>query len=294
MAGTRMEIRPMDGPVGAEITGVDLSQPLDSETFKRIDDTLNDRGVIFFRNQRLTPEQHIRFSERFGEIEIPVNAQYRLPGYPQIYVVSNIIENGRPIGNADAGRVWHHDSSYMKVPSRGSLLYAREVPHDDAGNPLGDTLFASMTAAYDELPADVKRRVDGLVAVHNYTQQYERRRARILAEGGQREAMDDRFRSSVPDVTHPVIRAHPITGRRCIFVNQAFVIGIEGMPDEEALALRDYLVEHSTQPRFVYRHRWRVGDLLMWDNCLTQHLAVADYALPRRRLMHRTTIKGLA
>jgi taurine dioxygenase len=133
-----------------------------------------------------------------------------------------------------------------------------------------------------------------LQAVHNYTMQYERRLAKVKAQGGQREELTPEMRAKVPDVVHPVIRPHPITGRKCVYVNTAFVTTIVGMPQDEGAALRGMLIEHSTAPRFVYRHRWRAGDLLIWDNSATQHLAIADYALPQRRLMYRTTVKGTA
>ena len=286
------EVRLPDAALGAEICGIDLSKDVDDATFREIEKVFHDRSVVWFRDQKLTPEQHVRFSRHFGPVEVPTNRQYSLASCPEIYVVSNVVENGRNIGNADAGRVWHTDSSYMKVPSRCSLLYAVEVPRDEKGGPLGDTLFASMVAAYDSLPEATKRRIAGLSAVHNYTAQYERRLAKLKAQGIQREELTDEMRAKVPDVVHPVVRAHPLTGKKCVYVNVAFVNEIVGLPAEESLKLRDELVEHSTAPPFVYRHRWREGDLLIWDNSATQHLAIADYALPQRRLMYRTTVKG--
>ena len=292
MSEKKFEVRYPDAPLGAEISGIDLAQDIEDATFRAIEEVFHERSVIWFRNQKLTPEQHVRFSRHFGEVEVPTNRQYSLADCPEVYVVSNIVENGRNVGNADAGRVWHTDSSYMKVPSRGSLLYALEVPHDDSGNALGDTCFASMTVAYDELPDDVKKRAEGISGVHNYTQQYERRLAKIKAQGGVREELTGSLKAKVPDVVHPVIRTHPVTGRKCVYVNVAFVIQVLGMDEAEGLKLRDYLIEHCTQPRFVYRHQWRAGDFLMWDNCATQHLAINDYVLPQRRLMYRTTVKG--
>ena len=288
------EVRLANAPLGAEITGIDLANDVDDATFREIEKVFHDRAVICFRGQKLTPEQHLRFSRHFGTVEVPTNKQYSLATCPEIYVVSNIVENGRPIGNADAGRVWHTDSSYMSVPSRCSLLYSIEVPRDEAGRPLGDTLFASMTAAYDTLPEATKARIAGLSGVHNYTAQYEKRLAKMKAQGLQREELTDEMRNKVPDVVHPVVRPHPLTGKKCVYVNVAFVNEIVGLPQEEAMRLRDELVEHSTAPRFVYRHQWREGDLLIWDNSATQHLAIADYALPQRRLMYRTTVKGTA
>jgi taurine dioxygenase len=288
------EVRLADAPLGAEIFGIDLSTDVDDATFREIEKVFHDRSVICFRDQKLTPEQHVRFSRHFGTVEVPTNRQYSLASCPEIYVVSNVVENGQPIGNADAGRVWHTDSSYMTVPSRCSLLYAIEVPRDEEGQPVGDTLFASMTAAYDALPEATKARIAGLSGVHNYTAQYERRLAKMKAQGLRREELTDEMRAKVPDVVHPVVRTHPLTGKKCVYVNVAFVNEIVGLDPEEAVRQRDELVEHSTAPRFVYRHRWREGDLLIWDNSATQHLAIADYALPQRRLMYRTTVKGTA
>ncbi|MCA3070279.1 MAG: TauD/TfdA family dioxygenase [Rhodocyclaceae bacterium] len=290
--GGQFEIRNLDG-VGAEVLGVDLAQPMDDATFVAIERAYDDRGMLLFRNQRLTPAAHVAFSRRFGAVEVPTNRQYALDGMPEVYVVSNIVEGGRNIGNADAGRVWHTDSSYMQVPSRGSLLHAIEVPRDADGQPLGDTLFASMTAAYDALPDCMKRRCEGLEAVHDYTVQYERRLAKVRAAGGQRADLDGGTRAKVVPVVHPVIRRHPRTGRPCIYVNLAMVTAVVGMDEAAGLALRDELVAFATQPRFVYRHRWNEGDLVMWDNTSTQHLAIADYALPQRRLMYRTTVAGM-
>jgi taurine dioxygenase len=290
----RFEVRNAEAPLGAEICGIDLAKGVDDATFRDIEKVFHERSVIWFRDQKLTPDQHVSFSRHFGIVEVPTNRQYSLAERPEIYVVSNIVENGRNIGNADAGRVWHTDSSYMSVPSRCSLLYAIEVPRDGEGRPLGDTLFASMSAAYDSLPEATKTQITGLSAVHNYTAQYEKRLAKLKAQGVQREELTDEMRAKVPDVVHPVVRPHPITGTKCVYVNVAFVTEIVGLPGEEGMRLRDELVDHSTAQRFVYRHRWREGDLLIWDNSATQHLAISDYALPQRRLMYRTTVRGTA
>ena len=287
-----LNVRPTGAALGAEVLGIDLSKKIDDATFKQIVDAWHEHEVVFFRDQKLTPEQHVAFSRRFGELELHVRKDCCRPGYHELFVVSNILENGKPIGSQDAGLFWHSDLCYLDVPSRGSLLYALEVPHDDSGNALGDTCFASMTVAYDELPDDVKKRAEGISGVHTYTQQNERRLAKIKAQGGVREELTGSLKAKVPDVVHPVIRTHPVTGRKCVYVNVAFVIQVLGMDEAEGLKLRDYLIEHCTQPRFVYRHQWRAGDFLMWDNCATQHLAINDYVLPQRRLMYRTTVKG--
>jgi taurine dioxygenase len=171
-----LSVRPTGAALGAEILGVDLAQNLDEATFREIVDLFHRHEVVFFRGQDLTPEQHVAFSRRFGELEIHVRQDCCRPGFPEIFVVSNVIENGKPIGTRDAGLFWHSDLAYMREPSRGSLFYAREVPHDEDGNPLGDTLFASAVAAYDALDAATKRRLEGMKAVHSYVKGYYRDR----------------------------------------------------------------------------------------------------------------------
>jgi len=275
-----MDVRPLSQHVGAEIKGVDLSKPLSDELFRKIDDAYNHHSVLVFRDQTLTPEQQIAFARRFGELEISPRTQFALPGYQEILVLSNIVVDGKPIGNADAGRTWHTDMSYTKTPPRGSLLYAREIPVEN-GRVLGDTIFASAAAAYDALPAELKQKVAGLRAIH-------RAGAKQYAPGSKlAELVKD-----MPDVEHPVIRTHPVTGRKAIYVREGECVGIRGMPDEESLPIIRELGAAVTRPEFSYRHSWRVGDLLMWDNSMTQHLAIGDYELPLRRLMHRVTVNG--
>jgi taurine dioxygenase len=288
----RIAVRRTDGPVGVEIKGVDLSTDLDEAAFNEIEAAYNANAVVVFRGQKLTPEQQVRFSGRFGKLEIHVLKQYLLPGCPEILVISNVTDaNGNLIGLADAGRVcvWHTDMSYLEKPSRGSTLYALEVPEKDGG-PLGDTLFADTAAAYDALPETMKRKLQGLKAIHRMTKGYEIDKKRSEKSVGYTQ---EQLRQN-PDRCHPIVRTHPFTGRKCIYLNKLVVVGIEGMPDAESEPLLDELYAHCIQPQFVYRHNWRVGDLVMWDNCAAQHLATIDYELPLRRLMHRTTLAGTA
>jgi taurine dioxygenase len=216
-----------------------------------------------------------------------VRADRCRPGYPELFVVSNVIENGRPIGSQDAGLFWHSDLCYMAEPSRGSVFYAREVPVGDNGEPLGDTLFASATAAYDALPEATKQRIAGLQAINSYEKGYYRDR-----NSGPRPQLTEEQKRKTPDMPHPIARTHPYTGKKCLFVNEGYTSRIAGMDGPEGEALLNALLEHATQERFIYRHKWRVGDLLIWDNCSTQHLAIPDYQLPKRRLMERATVKG--
>jgi taurine dioxygenase len=178
-----MEVRPLSKHVGAEIRGVDVSKPLTDDIFKKIDDAYNYYSVLVFRDQKLTPEQQIAFSRLFGELEISPRTQFALPGYPEILVLSNIVVDGQPIGNADAGRTWHTDMSYTKTPPRGSLLYAREVPFEN-GRALGDTIFSSAAAAYDALSPEMKKKLTGLRAISRRRQEVcPRQQARRFGEG---------------------------------------------------------------------------------------------------------------
>jgi taurine dioxygenase len=275
-----MQIKPLSRHVGAEISGVDLSSHLSDEMFRKIEDAYENHSVLIFRDQTLTPEQQIAFSRRFGDLEISPRSQFALPGYPEILVLSNILVDGKPIGNADAGRTWHTDMSYTRTPPRGSLLYAREIPVEN-GRALGDTVFSSAAAAYDTLAPDLKKKLAGLRAIH-------RAGAKQYAPGSK---LADLVKD-MPDVEHPVVRTHPATGRKAIYVREGECVGICGMPEQESLPLIKELGELVTRQEFCYRHNWRVGDLLVWDNSMTQHLAISDYQLPLRRLMHRVTVNG--
>lgn len=274
-----------DATLGAEI-GFDLSGPIGEAAFRELETVFHDNIVVFFRGQDLTNERHIDFSRRFGELEIHIVKKYLLAGYPEILLVSNIKNAaGAHIGLADAGFTWHSDVSYRRSPSRCSLLYAKEVPHDATGAALGDTVFANCVAAYQALPEAMKRRLAGLKAIHRYS-------SRRRVENSPRPKLTQAQLDETPDIAHPVVRTHPQTGRKAIYVTAGECIGIEGMPEDEALGLIAELDAHCVRPEFLYRHRWRVGDLVMWDNASAMHLAICDYALPQRRLMHRTTVIG--
>jgi taurine dioxygenase len=262
---------------------VDLAQPLSEEAFSRLEAAFNEHAVLCFRDQRLDEPQLIAFAKRFGEVEKIFLTHYAHPKYPEIMYVSNIKENGRDIGHADAGRVWHTDMSYTARPPRATMLYALEVPVDN-GVTLGDTLFSSAADAHDALPPETQKRISSLRAIH----QVAGRRARTGTGQG-----DQALRHQQPAVVHPVVRTHPYTGRKCLYVSKGECEGIEGMPKDEALALIDELADQIIDQRFRHTHRWRVRDLLMWDNCTVQHLASLDYEWPKhRRLLHRVTVDG--
>ena len=284
------DVRPSAAPIGAEIIGLDLAQPLDDATFAAVSAAFDRHSVIVFRDQRLSPEQHVAFARRFGPLQVNVRSEFNKPGYPEIYVVSNVEVDGKPIGSRDAGRYWHSDLCYLPKPSKASLLYAHEVPTAPDGTVLGDTLFASVWAAYDTLPDDIKARLAGLRAANGYTFMYEKK----VEEFGLRPALSDAERATKypRDAVHPVIRTHPATGKKCLYVCEGYTHRILDLPEDESRALLERLFAHIVKPEHVYRHRWRIGDLLMWDNCAVQHKVTNDYALPQRRRLERCTVEG--
>jgi taurine dioxygenase len=286
--------------LGAEICGLDLARPLDDDTFARLARAFFENEVVFFRNQHLSPGQQVEFTRRFGVLEQHVRREHRLGGHPEILIVSNVLnDQGKAIGAQDAGRFWHSDLSYKQEPSLLSALYALEVPHRD-GVALGDTAFASTTAAYDALPEAMKRRIEGLTNVHSYryyrAKNIEAQKAEQVRGGRavQEHVLTEDQLKTVPDVEAPCVRVHPVTGRKGLFINEAHTSHISGLPREEAEALLAELCAHIVQPEFQYVHRWQPGDLLIWDNASVQHKATFDYDLPLRRLMHRTTVRGPA
>jgi len=284
--------------LGAEIRGVDLSKPLADDVFAQVAKAFFDNEVVFFRDQKLAPEQHIAFTQRFGPLEQHVRKESRLEAFPEILVVSNLLDDqGNAIGTQDAGRFWHSDLSYKREPSMLSALYAIEVPVRD-GRALGDTNFASTTAAYDALPADMKQRVQSLKNVHSYRYYRAKNAAAQKAEearGGrviQEHTPTEEQLKGVPDMETPIVRTHPVTKRKGLFVNEAHTSHVAGLPQAESDTLLAQLYRHIVQPEFQYVHRWQPGDLLIWDNAAVQHKANFDYDLPLRRLMYRTTVRG--
>lgn len=279
------EIRPVAnaaGPLGAEVLGLDLAQPLHADDFARLHRAHLHHHVLVFRNQRVTPRQQVDFSRRFGPLQIHVLKNFQLAGHPEILVVSNIKENGQPIGLGDAGHFWHSDLSYKAVPSLGSLLHAQELP--GVG---GDTLFADQHAAYDALPEALKKTIAPLQAEHSYLARYDELRARNPWRPALTQAQIDEVKPAV----HPVVRTHPETARKALFVSEHFTTRIVGLPEDESRDLLAQLFAASVNPEFVYRHRWQPQDLVFWDNRSVLHLATGTPDAERRKL-YRTTIEG--
>ena len=283
-----LTLRRFDAPLGAEVIGLDLAEDMDEATFRAVEDAFNEHSVLVFRDQRLGEARQLAFSRRFGPLEVHVLDQYNHPRHPEILIVSNVMEGDRHVGIYDAGRYWHTDLSYMEVPSRGSMLYALEIPERD-GKPLGDTLFASTTAAYDALPEATKQRIEGLSAVYSL----DHRHKRLVADGDAEAVLSDTHKAKAPEVVHRIVQTHPVTGRKILYVNEGQTARILDLPEDEGQALLEELCAACTRPELVYRHNWRVGDVVLWDNLPTQHIAICDYALPQRRYLHRTTLRGV-
>jgi taurine dioxygenase len=277
-----LTIQAFDGPLGAEVNGLDLEQPVSDHDIGRIRAALVKHGLVVLRDQRITPEQHVAFSRRFGPLQIHVLNRFHLPRHPEILIVSNVVENGQPIGLVDAGADWHSDLSYVATPSLGALLHAQELPAEQ-----GDTLYANMSNAYDTLPADVKKILEGRRAVHSYVYRYKR----LQQLSPWRADLTQKQIDEVPPVEHPVIRVHPENGRKALFVSEGFTSHIIGLPADESSALLKFLHEHTIRPENVYTHKWRAHDMVFWDNRSTVHYA-AITPQHLRRTLYRTTVEG--
>ncbi|RYF81311.1 MAG: TauD/TfdA family dioxygenase [Comamonadaceae bacterium] len=276
------DIRPLGSAFGAEVLGLDLGQPLHADDFARVHAAHLAHHVLVFRDQRITPAQQVAFSRRFGPLQIHVQKKFQLAGHPEVLIVSNIKENGEPVGLGDAGAFWHSDLSYKERPSLGSLLHAQELPSEG-----GDTLFADQHAAYDALPEALKTTLAPLRAEHSYLAKYDELRAR----NPWRPALTQAQLDEVKPVVQPVVRTHPETGRKALFVSEHFTTRIVGLPDDESRAVLDELFALSVKPELTLRHRWLPHDMVFWDNRSVLHLAAGTPDHLRRKL-YRTTIEG--
>lgn len=294
-----IQIQYSDAPLGHEITGVDVTRLSDAD-FDRIEQAYDEYGVIVIRNQRMSPAQQVAFSRRFGALDRYILEKYNLASQPEIFVVSNVIEDGKPIGLADAGRYWHSDMWSVPNPPRGSMLYALEVPRSDDGRSLGDTCFASTAAAYDGLSPDLRARIEGRRAFYSTQKlvQFRQRTAAVNSGAGmlsreEQEGYAERMARMTPEIEHDLVRVHPRTGKKCIYYSEGAISHIVGMTQEASAPILEAVRQHVLQPEYVYRHRWQVGDIVMWDNCSCIHKAIADFDLPLRRRMHRTTLASV-
>jgi taurine dioxygenase len=275
MTAPSISVEPIAGALGAEITGVDLAKPLGDETVAAIRRAWLAHGVIFFHDQDLPPAAFLAFARRFGEpIEYPFVKG--LPEQPEIIPVLKLAEE-----RVNFGGIWHSDTAYLDLPPMASMLIAREVP--PAG---GDTLFASMYLAYDTLSEGMKRLLDGLRGINNSASaDVSKTREDRMKDSGRADARQEYVAS------HPIVRTHPETGRKALYVNVAHTVGIEGLTREESAPILDVLFRHQVKPEFTCRFRWRPRSIAFWDNRCVQHNAVNDYQ-GHRRLMHRITLAG--
>ena len=290
-----LDVRPLCDALGAAVHGLDLSQPVSDRTLNDLFEAWYAHLVLIIPGQELSNAQHVEFSRHFGTLEVHPNRKHVLEDNPEILLLTNRKDRaGNYVSLRDGGSVWHSDLSYMREPSMGSLLYAIEVPVDG-----GDTEWANMYLAYDALPADLKECVTSLTAVHQFDQ------AENPRLGGPPPSMTEEqlkgtiwtkksaeVKARTPDVHQPVVRTHPATGRRAIFVNRRFTICIDGMEADKSEELLLELFDYAEQPEHIYRHRWTRGDLVMWDNRCTIHLACGGVPEEQLRTMQRTTVRG--
>jgi taurine dioxygenase len=277
------EIRPLSTHFGVEVVGLDLSRPLDEQTFATLREAWFRSTVMVVRGQNLSPAEQVTFSRRFGELQVHVLTQFQIPGQPEVLLLSNAKKaDGTPAGFEDAGRYWHSDLSYDAHPSLGTLLYAVEIPPSG-----GDTLFVDMYTAYETLPDATKRRIAGRVAVHSYVRNY----AKNESKPGIRPQLTEEQKARLPDARHPIVRTHEHTGRKALFVNPGFTFAVDGMDEAEGSTLLQDLFDHMLKPEFRYTHVWQPHDFLCWDNRGTMHHATL-YDPQYIRHMHRTTVKG--
>jgi taurine dioxygenase len=278
-------ITPSGAALGARLDGIEL-RGLDDAGFATIEGALHRHGVIALSDQQVAEDDFVGFSRRFGRLEINVASQFQHPRHPEILVLSNQQRDGKAIGLADAGQGWHTDNSYNRLPGRVSILHALEVPVRD-GVVLGDTLFADMRAAYRALPDDIKARLEGRVAEHDFAKFYD---DMIKTKGSKRPPLTEAQRRQKPPVPHPLVLRHPYTGELCLYADPGYTTRLVGMDPAESDALLDLLFAHQTRPAFVYRHVWRRRDMLLWDNCATIHMATGGYRPDETRFMLRTQV----
>jgi len=282
-----MQLIPSGRLLGAKIEDLDLSRPLADGEVETIVQALGRHGVVCFPRQKLTARQQRDFAARFGDLEVNVaSGPYQEPGLPEVMTLSNIVKDGKPIGLSDAGQDWHTDMSYSKTIAFANVLYALEVPRRH-GKTLGDTEFSSMQAAYDSLPDELKKKLDGMTVLHDFNKFWEMMRRE---KGSKRPPLSDAQRKQKPPVSHPIFLEHPITRRKVLYANPGYSIRINELPQKESDRILEFLFEHQLKHEYRYRHQWSEGDVLMWENFGTIHNAIADYGPNEHRLVKRCQV----
>lgn len=277
-----MTVKPLSEALGAEISGINAAE-LDDATFDMLRDVFHENLVVVVKGQDLTPAQQTEFARRFGEIQYHISPEYLMKDQPEVMILSNEKEDGKFIGLPDGGSEWHSDHSYVNQPTGYTMLQAIKVPKDG-----GDTEWTNMVRAYETLSDDMKSRLDGLVGIHSFNRMKNQR----LSVPVRHMNDPDYYKRSPPDSFHPIVRTHPHTGKKALYISPRFTIGIKDMEAFEAQPLLDELFAHIQNRDFIYHHRWTVGDLLMWDNRATIHLALLGVPEGQARRMHRTTVLG--
>jgi taurine dioxygenase len=281
-----MQIIPNQGTLGARVEGVDLAQPLDQADFAGVLQALGAHGVLHFPKQQLDALSLKAFSERFGSLQGSPTGTYCEPGVPEVMLLSNIVENGKPIGLADAGQDWHTDMSYNALIGFINVLYAIEIPRR-GGKPLGNTVFADMHAAYDDLAPALKSRLENATATHDFNKFWEEMRRR---PGSTRPALTAEQRADRPPSVHPVFLTHPISGRKVLYCNPGYTIRINELSEADSDAVLAELFAHQLQPKYQYAHVWTEHDVLVWDHIGTLHNAIPDYTADEHRLIKRCQV----
>ena len=281
-----LNTRDLTPHLGVEVADLDLTRGLSPSNASALLRTLDKRGVVVLRRQNLTLDQFMAISRSLGPPYLQPQQHSARPEHPGLTLLTNIVENGQPIGNADSGRQWQSDGAHLKTPVRATIFYAVEIPEKD-GTPLGDTLFANTSAAFEALEPNLQTQLRGMRAAHNAGTGRKGSSTPFYMDAG----LTQIFKRGME---HPLVRAHPATGGKCLYVNQRYTSRISGMNDRDSAELLAELYRHMERPEFIYRHPWQAGDLVLCDNCSTQHRTQRDYELPARRLLYRTMLKGAA
>ncbi|HUQ24101.1 MAG TPA: TauD/TfdA family dioxygenase [Burkholderiales bacterium] len=282
-----MKVIPSEAALGARIEGIDLARPLSAHEDRAVVEALGKYSVLRFPNQTLTARQLRDFAARFGELEVNVaSGPYQEPGIPEVMTLSNIVENGRPLGIADAGQDWHTDMSYSRTIAFANVLYGIKIPRRN-GQPLGNTEFCSMHAAYEGLPSNLKTKLEGMTVLHDFSKFWDMMRRE---KGSKRPPLTEAQKKAKPPVSHPIFLTHPISGRKVLYANPGYSVRINELPEKESSETLEFLFAHQTKREYRYASRWSEGDVLMWENFGTIHNAVADYGPDEHRLVKRCQV----
>jgi taurine dioxygenase len=281
-----MKVTPTGKTLGATVEGLDLSKPLPPNLLNEVMHALGRHGVLRFPEQSLSGKELKQFSSQLGDLEINVAGGFQEPGHPEVMILSNIIENGKPIGLSDAGQDWHTDMSYSRQIAFANVLYGIKIPQR-GGKPLGNTEFCNMHAAYEDLPDALKKQLDGMTVLHDFDKFWEMMRRR---DGSPRAPLTEAQRKAKPPVSHPIFLTHPLTGKKVLYANPGYSMKINELSDRESAETLAFLFEHQTQDKYRYRHEWRERDVLVWEDFGTIHNAIPDYGPDEHRLIKRCQV----